>query len=87
LDLFFEKSLRRRFFKTTHASGGVSFAEREIFSDCRPAIGGVSSNQKLTILCDLSVLCERSSFVFGFDWAVLRNPVNIILKSLITINN
>ena len=23
--LFFEKSLRRRFFKTTHASGGVSF--------------------------------------------------------------
>jgi hypothetical protein len=34
-NLFFEKSLRRRFFKRTHASGGVLFAEREIFFDCR----------------------------------------------------
>jgi hypothetical protein len=63
---FFEKSLRRRFSETTHASGGVLFAEREIFFDCRP----LSGNQKLFILCDLCVLCERSSFVFGCDWAV-----------------
>ena len=79
-NLFFEKSLRRRFFKRTHASGGVLFAEREIFFDCRP----LSGNQKLTILCDLCVLCERSSFVFGCDWAALRNSVNIILRPLIS---
>ena len=34
-NLFFEKSLRRRFFKRTHASGGVLFAERESSFDCR----------------------------------------------------
>jgi hypothetical protein len=30
------------------------------------------------------VLCERSSFVFGCDWAALRNSVNIILRPLIS---
>jgi hypothetical protein len=76
MNLFFEKSLRRRFFKRTHASGGVLFAERKIFFDCRP----LSGNQKCAILCDLCVLSERSSFVFGCDWAALRNSVNIILR-------
>jgi len=35
----------------------VYSAVREIFFDCRP----LSGNQKLSILCDLCVLCERSS--------------------------
>ncbi len=82
MNLVFEKSLRRRFFKKTHASGGVSFAEREIFFDCRP----LSGNQKLTILCDPCALCERSSFVLRCDWVALRNPVHIILRPLIILS-
>jgi hypothetical protein len=62
--LFFEKSLRRRFFKRIHATGGVSIAEREIFLDCRP----LSGNQKLDILSDLCLLFERLVFVFGCDY-------------------
>jgi hypothetical protein len=38
-DTFFKKSLRGRFFKTAHASGGDLFAKRRDLLDCRPLTG------------------------------------------------
>ena len=40
VESIFEKSLRRRFFKRTHASGGVLIAERKIFFGRFALLGG-----------------------------------------------